>query len=330
MKNSLESRLGLFFALVVVAGFVLLELTGGFDLLRAGRPVRARFQTVQDLKVGDPVKLGGVTIGKVARIELAGNQVEVTLRVQESADLRTDTRAAIRFTGLLGQNFVSLEFGSPDAPKLSADALLQTREQADLNSILAKLEGVADGVQNMTRSFSGEEFSKLLGPVTELVKDNTPRITDLLENMRQVSAQVAKGQGTVGRLIHEEDFYRSALGAVTNVNGLAGDAKGMITDASGLIGDARKVVTGVNQGQGSIGRLLQDDTLARELTTAGTNLREILQKINQGQGSVGKLVNDESFLKNIKMTLQKVDKATEGLEDTGPLNVLGTAIGTFF
>lgn len=330
MKNSLESRLGLFFALVVVAGFVLLELTGGFDMLRSGRPVRARFQTVQDLKVGDPVKLGGVTVGKVSRIELAGNQVEVTMRVREAVDLRTDTKASIRFTGLLGQNFISLEFGSADAPKLSADALLQSREQADLNSILAKLEGVADGVQNMTKSFSGEEFSKLLGPVTELVKDNSPRISDLLENMRKVSAQVAGGQGTVGRLIKEEDFYQNALGAVTNLNSIGSDAKGMITDAKGLVGDARKVVTGVNQGEGSIGRLLKDDTLAKELTSASTNLREILQKINQGQGSVGKLVNDESFLRNIKMTLQKVDKATEGLEDTGPLNVLGTAIGTLF
>ena len=35
--------------------------------------------------------------------------------------------------------------------------------------VMSKLEGVADGVQNMTRSFTGEEFSKLLGPLTEVV-----------------------------------------------------------------------------------------------------------------------------------------------------------------
>ena len=61
-----------------------------------------------------------------------------------------------------------------------------------------------------------------------------------------------------------------------------------------------------------------------------TNLREILQKINQGQGSVGQLVNDPGFINNAKLTLQKVEKATEGLEDQGPLSVLGIAVNSLF
>jgi phospholipid/cholesterol/gamma-HCH transport system substrate-binding protein len=61
-----------------------------------------------------------------------------------------------------------------------------------------------------------------------------------------------------------------------------------------------------------------------------TNLREILEKMNKGQGSVGKLINDESFLKNGKLSLQKLDKATDSLEDQGPLSVLGLVIGSLF
>jgi len=61
-----------------------------------------------------------------------------------------------------------------------------------------------------------------------------------------------------------------------------------------------------------------------------TNLKEILQKINQGKGSVGTLVNDSSFLKNAQLSLQKLDKATEGLEDQGPLSVLGIAVQHLF
>src|SRR5260370_4043359 len=61
-----------------------------------------------------------------------------------------------------------------------------------------------------------------------------------------------------------------------------------------------------------------------------TNLKEILQKINRGDGSVGKLVNDQEFYKNAKLILQKLDKATEGLEDQGPLSVLGIVGGKLF
>ena len=60
------------------------------------------------------------------------------------------------------------------------------------------------------------------------------------------------------------------------------------------------------------------------------NLREILQKMNRGQGTVGKLINDDSFLKNAKLSLQKLDKATDSLEDQGPLSVIGLAIGSLF
>jgi phospholipid/cholesterol/gamma-HCH transport system substrate-binding protein len=330
MRNSLETRLGIFAALVVIGAFLLLEVGGGLNWFKGGRSVRARFTTIQDLKPGDPVKLGGVPVGRVSRIALAEDKVEVTLRIDSSAQVKTDSAASIRFTGLMGQNFVALDFGSPGAPLAEADALLASREQPDLASLMDRLQGVADGVQSMTKSFSGEEFSKLLGPVTELLRDNQPRITSILSNVQSVAVQVAEGRGTVGRLIFDDTLHRNALGMTTNLNELTADAKTMMADTRALVDDTRKVVAAVDRGEGSVGKLLRDDTMARELTSASTALREILTKINSGQGSVGKLVNDDTFLRNIKMTLQKVDKATEGLEDTGPLNVLGTAVQTLF
>jgi phospholipid/cholesterol/gamma-HCH transport system substrate-binding protein len=77
-----------------------------------------------------------------------------------------------------------------------------------------------------------------------------------------------------------------------------------------------------------VGKLVKDDTLYKETTAFMTNMKEISQKINEGQGSVGKLINDQEFYKNAKLTLQKLDKATEGLEDQGPLSVLGIAVNS--
>jgi phospholipid/cholesterol/gamma-HCH transport system substrate-binding protein len=61
-----------------------------------------------------------------------------------------------------------------------------------------------------------------------------------------------------------------------------------------------------------------------------TNLKQILEKMNSGQGTVGKLINDQEFYKNAKLTLQKVDKATESLEDQGPLSVIGIIASGLF
>ena len=58
-----------------------------------------------------------------------------------------------------------------------------------------------------------------------------------------------------------------------------------------------------------------------------TNLNQILFKINHGDGTIGKLVNNQEFYNNAKLSLQKLDKAADSLEDTGPLSVVGIMAG---
>ncbi|HKS38673.1 MAG TPA: MlaD family protein, partial [Verrucomicrobiae bacterium] len=309
MKNTLETRLGIFFALALIVAFIIMEVVGGFEIFRGGIRVRAQFNTVQELKEGDLVKMAGVEIGRVEKIALMDGKVEVTMKIRSrKAAVKTDSKAVIKFAGLLGQNFVSIDFGSSEALRLEDDQLIATVEQPDLNAIMTKLDNVASGVENLTKSLSGDSIQNLLGPFTDFLKENSPRLTAVLGNMQSISSQIAEGKGTIGRLISDETLYTSALAAVTNLNETANDIKG-------TLGQARNVVTEISEGKGTLGKLAKDEALYKETTTAMTNLKEILQKINQGQGSVGKLVNDESFYKNAKLSLQKLDKATEGLED---------------
>ena len=331
MKNTLETRLGLFFALVVIAAFVLFEMIGGGMLFSRGKLIRAQFATVRDLKVGDPVKLAGVPVGRVRTIHTPkSGHVEVDFTVENDADVRTDSVATVQFAGLMGQNFVSLSFGSDNAPLADSSTLLKSKDQPDLAAIMTKLDGAADGVQNMTRSFTGEEFNKLLGPFTDFLKQNQPRLVAILGNLQNISTTIAEGQGTVGKLIKEDALYNSALSTVTNLNGAVADVRPLADDAGAAVAEARSMVSALNKGEGTVGKLLKDEKLYTETTTAMTQLKEIFQKINGGQGTIGQLVNDGAFLKNVKLTLQKVDKATEGLEDTGPLTVLSSVIGNLF
>ena len=323
MRNSLETRLGLFFALAFVAIIIVLEMVGGLDVFKRGHRLRARFNNVQELKQGDPVRMAGVDVGRVEKIDFAENKVEVTMKVQDRAKVRTDSKATIRFVGLLGQNYVAIDFGSPTAPSAGPDTLLDSVEQPDLSSIMSKLDMVASGVQSLTKSFNGDTINNLLGPFTDFLKENNPKLTAILGNLQTISSEVVQGRGTIGKLITDDQLYNVALGTVTNLNATADELKLTISDA-------HQIVNSINQGQGTIGRLAKDESLFRETTNAVVNLREILQKMNQGQGSVGKLINDDTLYKNARMTLQKVDKATEGLEDQGPLSVLGIAVGNLF
>lgn len=324
MRNTLETRLGIFVALAVIAAVLIIEVLGGIPLERGYR-LLGLFNTVQDLKVGDRVKMGGVDVGRVENVGLdeTNNKVVVTMKLRKTVVVRTDSVATIKFTGLMGQNFVSIDFGSPGAKRLENDQYVTTAEQPDLSAMMAKIDDVATGVQNLTRSFTGVKIDQLLGPLINFVQESKDPLTQTISNLQAVSEQVREGKGTVGRLLYDDSLYNSASQVITNLQ----DASDQIKLT---IADARKVVDQVNAGQGTVGKLLHDETLYHETTESMTNLKEILQKINRGQGSVGKLINDQEFYKNAKLTLQKLDAATEGLEDQGPLSVLGTAVSKLF
>ena len=323
MKDSLETRLGIFVALALIAGVLVLEMGGGTERFRRGTRIYALFNSAQELKLGDRVKMAGVDIGRIEDIALADGKVKVTMKLRAGHPVNTECVATIKFTGLMGQNFVSLDFGKPGAKLVEEDTVLKTTEQADFAALMSKLDNVATGVENLTKTFTGDSIEKLFGPVNDFLKQNSGTINDTLTNVKTITAQIREGKGTVGRLIMEDALYTSALTTVSNLNQTSDEIKATVADA-------RKIVNGINAGEGTVGKLVKDEKLYSEATTSMTNLKEILQKVNRGEGSVGKLINDDSLIKNAKLTLQKLDKATEGLEDQGPLTVIGMMVGKLF
>ena len=324
MKNNLETRLGFFFALVLLASAVIMEMLGGLDIFRGGTAIKARFSTIGELKKGAPVKMAGVQVGRVTETVFDQDKVLVLMKITDSkATIRTDSKATIRFTGLMGENYIALDFGTPKGRPITTDAELTTYEQPDLSALVSKLEGVAGGIKKMTDNFSDANLNELLVPFTDFLKESKPRIMGILTNTETISQRIVSGGGTVGKLINDDTLHAAALATVTNLNTTA-------TDINAAINEARAIVQDIADGKGTIGKLAKDEAVYAQLAEAVTNLKEILQKINQGQGSVGKLVNDESLFKNAKMTLQKLDKATEGLEDQGPLTVIGIMANNLF
>ena len=331
MRNTLETRLGIFFAFTLIVAVIILEMVGVADFFKPGYKVYADFKSVQELKKGDLVKMAGVEIGRVDAISLANEKVRVAMKIKKAdAELRTDSKATIKFTGLLGQNFVAVDFGTPTAPRAVEGAILSTAEQPDLSAIMAKLDNVAGEISGLTKSFTPDNLAPLFGPITDFMKQNSTNLGAILENTRMVTEQVSNGKGTVGRLLYDETLYNTALSAVVGLQAGTAELKSTVLEAKGMMTNANSIITQINAGQGTLGKLAKDEKLYTEMTLAMSNIREITEKINRGQGSVGKLVNDESLYKNVKVSLQKLDKATESLEDQGPLSILGIAVQSLF
>ncbi len=134
-----EIMVGAFVMLGVAAlGYLSISI-GGLELVAPERyVVRARFESVGDLKTGAPIRLAGVKVGQVASVELKDYLAGTGLAIARSIQLPKDTVASIRSEGLLGDTYVSLTPGG-SLENLREGALLTHTEPAiDLSDLLAR------------------------------------------------------------------------------------------------------------------------------------------------------------------------------------------------
>ncbi len=252
MKNTLETRLGIFVVLAMLAAVLIIETLGGMERFQRGYTLKALFNTVQDLKRGDRVKMAGVDVGRVEDILLQEeqNKVLVTFKMKREVKVRTDSTATVKFTGLMGQNFLSIDFGTTAASLAGPGDYLPTAEQPDLSAVMAKIDSVAGGVENLTKSFTGLKLDTLLAPMIDTIKANQGPITATIANLQAISTQMAQGKGTIGKLIQDDTLYNSALTSVSNLQDVAAEVR--LT-----VADARSVVDMPNSGLATGGLLLK-------------------------------------------------------------------------
>ncbi len=288
MAMSREARVGLFLVVAFLILIALFELLGKETIFARMVEYKTSFKSIPALKIGDPVRLAGVDVGTVRDIQVIGARVEVSFRVKPGTPVKTDSIATIKLTSLLGTNFVDLTFGSPAAQIAPPGSLLQSAEPPDLNTLLARLNDAAGDIQTLAKQLN-EGIGKSFEP-----------ISSTFQSMDRIAKQIEKGQGTLGKLIANDDLYREIQGIATNMN---------------------KLSQQIARGEGTLGKLASDDalyndlrSLTADLKVASQGLSRIARDVESGKGTLGKLVKDEGLYNEAKSTLVQAREALGGLQ----------------
>ena len=137
-KSTRDFIVGLFVLLGLSCLAYLSLKVGGIERNgHGGLELSAEFSEIGGLKEQSPVVVSGVRVGRVKRIELTPDlHAMVVLDVDRRYQLPTDTSAAIRTEGLLGQQFVALEPGAEDSLLKSGDKIAFTESALSIERLV--------------------------------------------------------------------------------------------------------------------------------------------------------------------------------------------------
>jgi phospholipid/cholesterol/gamma-HCH transport system substrate-binding protein len=187
---SRAARLGVFIIATLAVLAVGIFIIGGKQyLFTPTYRLRAQFATVVGLDPGAEVRAGGVRCGSVRDIELPNKpdgKITVLLDLQRSSHeiIKQDSVAAIETEGLLGNEYVSITFGSAQALNVKDNDTISTVPPLVIADLMKKASGILDTSQAALNN-----------------------VTMAAANLSAITGKINQGQGTIGALVNDKQLY---------------------------------------------------------------------------------------------------------------------------
>ncbi|KMQ72218.1 MlaD family protein [Chryseobacterium koreense] len=315
MKFTKEIKAGLI-ALFAIIGFVFLfQFMKGKSLFTTDNIFYAKFDNVEGLAASNPVSINGLKVGQVDRIipitEKDGKiHFVVKVMVDDNFEFSKKSTLEIFEPGLMSgkEMRINLAYGQPMAK--DGDTLEGAFKLSLMNNISSQIGPVKDQVQvvlkridsltnnanqllndenkaeirailiNLNKTVSA--FERTSRQTNELLANNDPRIQKVLDNANLATISAKTTIDKYGKVADEVD--------VKNLNNA-------ITKLSQTSDKLNNVITGIQNGEGSLGKLTKDELLYNNLTTATENLNKLIEDM---KANPKRYINFSVFGKNSK------------------------------
>jgi phospholipid/cholesterol/gamma-HCH transport system substrate-binding protein len=234
----------------------------------------AEFSRLGELEPGAPVRVAGAGAGEVVDIELPSRPSEkfrVKMEVREALHpiIRTDSIAVPQTEGLVGGVFVNIGAGTDQAPRVADGGTIQGREPFQISDLLQQASDTMMMIGDTVAALRGDAetaMKEIAGTAEDahaLFNTMKPDLEAMAANGRLISsdtrelmAKINSGQGTVGRLINDDDLYRQlqevtrqGQGVMANLHQVSDEARRALVDfrskdgpAQGLLVDMRTTI----------------------------------------------------------------------------------------
>ncbi len=272
----------------------------------------ARFRTVGGVKVGDPVVLRGVKVGRVEAIRLAADDwVETDLRVTQPDDLPPRAVAIAVSASLFGEWQIAVmdSARAPSDPDVQR-ALAEARDGAgaawpgatlpDIGQLTAQASRIAGDIAAVTARVQDAVDSQAIGDIRGSVRDLRKMADQLLTfTQRQTSSMdrvVENAAGSSDDIAQASKHLQTTLSRIDSstasgeLSALVADARSATGELKAASGDLRVLTTAAAQ---------QRDRMVHILTATD----DVLTRLQRGEGTLGLMTSDSTLYRETTRTV---------------------------
>ena len=306
----LETKVGAFFiAALAIIGFLIMQMeklqlggNGGYH------EAYTYFDQVAGLNPQSPVRVAGVKVGEVKRIALDHGKARVIMTIDPTLPVHRDAQVTLSSIGILGEKYVELNPGKDDDTTFDLEKPIPAKSGASLDQLMETLADIGKDVKGVTsalnQSIGGDQGRE--------------KLDEIVDNIRVLTAEF--------RSMAQEN-HSAINNTMANVEALSGDLREKLPQLAKRFDDlGRHLDELVQENRPELQGTLKDvHKLAQSFEGTAENLRQVTDKINRGEGTVGKLLNDDTTIKKINQAVDNVNEMLGGFKSLDLRLDLGAA-----
>lgn len=301
MKISNETKVGALTLIAIALLFLGYSYLRGNDVFSSENTFYTDYDNVEGLSESKPVMVNGYQIGRVSKLTLLDNdKIRTEFKIKGSISVPSNTVAKIVSTDLLGSKAIEFQMGNSPTLAQNGDPLLADVQsnlmekveplQNKIENLIVKLDSVLSAVNTALDSEFQKEFKSGLHDITQtlshveaisadirkLVSGENHRLSNIIGNVESITANLKNNSDTLSLIM--SNFHKTS----EDLQDL--QVRETIETANQSLKDFHSVVEKINQGEGSLGLLINDDELYNNLNNSSKNLDNLMKDVKDNPG----------------------------------------------
>jgi len=291
MTLSNEAKIGIavFLAVIILIGGII--FLKGIDFRSKEYRLTLFYGNVNGLAEGSPITIAGLNIGKVQDMRLAGNVIAVGVTIDNKVNISKDSKAFIKSSSLMGGKQIAIIPGV--SPEILKDGdILTGAYEADLTELTSTLSPISTNVLGILERVNTTFDDPTRRNIQSILLELNRAAKDLQLVIQQQGGHLDHAVGNFTTF--SEDMSRFAK----RLDTIAVDQKGNLNDGIKSIRVTAKTM----------------EEASNRFKDASASIDNVFKKLERGDGTIGKLMNDERLYNHLDSLILSLNELAKDLK----------------